>query len=95
MSAFSVLHRLVLQCFLFGLSLDFFRSFSMRYNALIIGFLCVYVCVVCRVFYSQITPAITGLGVHFYSLLYSNGATFLLQLINLPGMVFTRSRPAY
>ena len=76
MSAFSVLHYVLLQCSLFGLSLDLSRSFSMRYIALII------VCVVCRVFYTQFTRAVTGLGVPFNSLSYLSGATSLLQLIN-------------
>lgn len=85
MSAFSVLHCVLLQCSLFGLSLDLSRSFSTRYIALIIVCVCVC-CVVCRVFYSQVTRAVTGLGVPFDSLSYSSGATSLLQLINLPGM---------
>lgn len=68
MSAFSVLHCVLLQCSLFELSLDLSHSFSTRYIALLI--VCVCVCGVCRVFYSQVTRAVTGLGVPFVSLSY-------------------------
>lgn len=64
----------------------FSRFVSQLFNALHCTYYCVCVWVVCRVFYSQVTRAVTGLGVPFDSLSYSSGATSLLQLINLPGM---------